>query len=275
MKNVFQKTLIGFAVAVSLGAASPSVMAQSFPDFTVAESSVAGALANTFTADKITGNYVEVITFAGSAFNVSLKWNAGQFVANDGSTPVGSQLGSITANQYGLYALYQGSGTVSTTSTGIVFNFTPGGSLRLFSDASSDTAFGQAANGSTAWTTTNTADDRLLATGVPTSGQGTLNPSLSTCSSGGGQGINCGSFGASSTFALTTNGSAYFIAPSPFYQLSFQSGQLNNFSPTGTQVINGSLDVIFGNVPEPGSVALLGLGLAGLMVTRRRSKKQA
>lgn len=276
MKNVFQKTLIVFAIAASLGAASSTAMAQSFPDFRVAESSIAGALTNNLTADKITGNYVEVITFAGSAFNVSLKWNAGQFVANDGTTPVGSQLGSVTANQYGLYALYQGSGTVSTTSTGTVFNFTPGGSLRLFSDANSDTAFGQPANGSTAWTTTNAADDRLLATGVPTSGQGTLNPSLSTCSAGGGQGINCGSFGASSTFALTTDGSAYFVAPSPFYQLSFQSGQLNNFSPTGTQVINGSLDVIFGSaVPEPGSVALLGLGLAGLMMTRRRSKKQA
>jgi hypothetical protein len=79
-------------------------------------------------------------------------------------------------------------------------------------------------------------------------GQGTLDPSLSTCGASGGglSGINCGSFGST-----------------PFYQLSFQSGQLNNFSPAGRQVINGSLDVAFGNnVPEPASIALLGLGWA-------------
>lgn len=279
MNNFFRKTLLASAVTIALAAATSGAMAQTFPSFTVDESSVAGAIANTFTADKITGNYVEVISFAGApasgTFDVALRWNAGQFVATDGTSPVKSQLGNFTlnTNQYGLYALYQGTGTYSSNGGQTTFNFTPGGSLSVFTDANSDTTFNQPSNGTTPFTTNNATDDKLIATGVPTFGQGKLDPSLTTCGSSGGAGINCGSFGATSTFALTSDGSKYFVAPAPFYNLSFQSGQLNNFSPTSTQVINGSLDVVFASndVPEPGIVALFGLGLFGLAASRRKS----
>ena len=178
MKQAIRKTLVA-AGATAAFTASFGTMAKSFPDFVVNESSISGASPNIFTADKITGNFVEVISFAGTTsgtFDVALKWNAGQFVANNGATPVASQLGSLSANQYGLYALYQGSGTFNTTSAGTIFNFTPGGSLRVFADPSANTVILQPSSGRDAFTTTGSADDRLIATGMPTPGQGQLDP---------------------------------------------------------------------------------------------------
>jgi hypothetical protein len=279
MKKLMTKTLLACALTGAFAMAGSSAFAQTtttlFPDFTVNEGSVSGATANRLTADKITGNYDEIITFgANNTFQVSLLWNAGQFVANNGTTPVPSQLGqtgSTTTSQYGLYALYTGNGTFTTSGGKTTFNFTPGGSLSVYIDPNTNTTFNKPANGGTAWTTSNSADDYLIATGLPTSGQGTLDPTLSTCGTSGGAGINCGSFGATSTFALTANGSQFFTAPNPFYNVSFQSGQLNNFIPVGTQEINGSLDVTFA-VPEPASVALIGLGLMGLGLSRRRKQ---
>lgn len=270
MKNTIRKTLLAFAVTAAMGAVS-SASAAEYLDFDV-KAVIDATTTYAFTADKITGNYVELINLTTPGFfNVSLVWNAGQFLADDGTRVLSDRSTTPTGlgSKYGLYALYNASGTVSTSGGITTFTFVPGsGNLEVWRDNGVVTAFTPTQD-KTSFTSVGTADDVLLATGKPLSGEGTLNPNASTC---GTDGINCGSFGSKTSFDLTAAGKLFFVAPNPFYSISLQSGQLNSFTLAGNQRIDGSMDVVFA-VPEPTSVALLGLGLVGLGLSRRRSKK--
>jgi hypothetical protein len=272
--STMKKTVFAAAAAAALGLASAGATAATvFNDFQVDPSNYSNK--TQFTADKITGNYSEVITLNNDGtFNASLKWEAGQFVKDDGVNalaPVRTGLGAT----YGLYALYQASGTFSTIGGVTTFTTNAGlGNLSFWIDPQADSydTFTAPLTGAGAWTVGGAADI-LIATGTPQAGSGMLDPSSPSCSSGAGAGINCGSFGTTVSFALNDAGKAFFVDPVPFYNLSFQSGQFNNFQVSGTQSVNGSLDVVFSTastVPEPGSLALLGLAAVGLGVSVRR-----
>ena len=270
MKSIpFARALLGAALAAGSGLASASSV---YPEFTVDTSALGGGgKLGTFTANDISGQYHEQLTFTSdSTFVVTLDFVAQGFNHDDTNPALSA---SLTAGQtglgvnYGLLAILNASGTYSTSGGVTTFALTPGGALTLSYDAGANASFLAPASPGGSFTIDANGDVlTTLATGAAITGNGSQSCSAPNL---------CGSFGQENSFALTAAGSTFFVGPSTFYDLSLQSGQFEGFPVTvgGTVTASGSLNAVFANsVPEPGSWAMMGLALAGIVAVRARRR---
>lgn len=223
----------------------------------------------TVTADRIQGEYLEVADFGLGTFTSSILLDLNSFVITGPTPDPGSALGS---GDYNLYALFKGGGTFSSPIPGTTtFTFTSG-SFDLWLDPDADSTFADIGvqDSTSLWGVTEGTADVLLASGSLLSGEGLLAPGIFGQQCIPSNNI-CGTFGTSTTIELTAAGSTYFISPNPFYNTTFESGTLRNFTPAGRQEISGDGSVIF--VPEPNTLMLFGLGILGLAGLARRKTK--
>ena len=249
LKRFFLNT----AGAIALVGVAASAQAE-FLDFTIDEGSVPGAAANIVTGDKFTGSYTERLTINP---DLSLSFTGvvqfAGLTANEATVSVPTQIGAL--NGYNLYAIFQGSGSFNALTQR--FSITSS-TLEMYIDADQNTTFAYGATGADGVAVAGAGEDYLIAF-------------ANNLAVGSGIAGVPGAFQAVwDDFALTADGEEYFIAPRPFYLIAEATGDFdqNTFTP-GTFDLTGDVSAVF-TVPEPSSIALMGLALLGLGVAARR-----
>ena len=271
--NKFSKIIATGLIAAGAFAASGAQAGALFTVNPNANGFVTGTTLPTFNADQLVGVSSARIVQQAGTFNYTGTGyiSYGAFQLNSANVDTGSSflnfsLPSAGLYGYGLYVTFtQTFSCSSALAVGVTCSVTSI-NLGLYGDRLSDGAnvFNKATLTSDA-TVTTTGTQVLLGTvtkGVGTAGINSLG--------GAFQNVN-------TDLSLTAAGKAFFVAPTPFFTMTLNA--FNNFS--GGLQTNGTAYAIndesgttgFGNVPEPGSLALFGLALAGVAAAGRRKVK--
>jgi len=263
-----KKSLLSMAVTAIIGLAGASANAGLLP-VTINETLLGVGSHITTDVGKLNGGYTETLTvnpdftFSSTAYaNIGQLYNtSGTAIPTLGLSPNKTGLNV----QYAMYAIFNSDGFVSspTSFTGV------SGSFKLYLDAVGDSTSVFGATGDISATAANNSDDILIASSTNlffALGQGVGSPTSSFKFL----------FDELSLTADGAQGNLFFTAPDPFYAIvnvngDFDDGLVATVPGTYSGIL-GDVSANFEEVPEPGSLALLGLGIAGLGMFQRRRK---